>query len=255
MPRYFIRVAYKGTSYAGFQIQDNANSIQEEVEKALKIFFKIRFQLTGSSRTDAGVHAMSNYFHFDAEKEFEKGFLQKCIYNLNAILPSDIVIRSISQVAASAHSRFDALSREYSYFIYQSKNPFLADNAFFYPYPLDINKLNQAATIVKQYTDFTTFSKRNTQVRTFNCNILKSEWLVKGDCIVYTVIANRFLRGMVRGLVATMLHVGTGKVNEDELKAIITSKDCSNADFSVPPYGLFLVEVNYPEQIFTTAFY
>lgn len=250
MPRYFIQVAYKGANYAGFQVQDNANSVQAEVEKALKIFFKTGIELTGSSRTDAGVHALSNYFHFDIEEAFQPERLQKSIYNLNAILPPDIVIKAIVPVIQEAHCRFDALSREYKYYIYQSKNPFIAGRAFYYPYTLDLNKLNEAAALLKHYTDFTTFSKRNTQVKTFNCNIMQSVWLVEGECIVYKVVGNRFLRGMVRGLVGTMLNVGTGRINIDAFKAIIESKDCSNADFSVPAHGLFLVDVQYPAPIY-----
>ncbi|MES2849462.1 MAG: tRNA pseudouridine(38-40) synthase TruA [Bacteroidota bacterium] len=249
MPRYFIRVAYKGTNYAGFQVQDNANSVQAEVEKSLSIFFKASFQLTCSSRTDAGVHALCNYFHFDSDILFDPEKLARSIYNLNAILPADIVITNIINVPGNAHCRFDALSREYEYYIYKSKNPFLSERAFYYPYSLDVDILNASALLIKQYADFTTFSKRNTQVKTFNCTILESKWIIKEDCVVYSVKANRFLRGMVRGLVGTMLRVGTGRINIDAFKAAIESKDCSQADFSVPPQGLFLVNVNYPESL------
>ena len=249
MPRYFIRLAYKGTNYAGFQVQDNANSIQAEVEKALKVFFKIDFELTCSSRTDAGVHALCNYFHFDSDILFQAEQLEKSVYNLNAILPPDIVIKKIFQVPETAHCRFDALSREYEYYIYQSKSPFLSGSAFYYPYTIDINSLNVAAALIKQYSDFTTFSKRNTQVKTFNCSIIESEWVIKDDCIVYHVKANRFLRGMVRGLVGTMLRVGTGHITIDGFKRSIESKDCSQADFSAPSQGLFLVNVNYPASL------
>ena len=246
MPRYFIRVAYKGTRYAGFQVQANANSVQAEVEKALKIFFKIDFELTCSSRTDAGVHAICNYFHFDSDTLFQAKQLERSVYNINAILPPDIVIKAIFQVPGNAHSRFDALSREYEYYIYHSKDPFLAEKACYYPYKINIDHLNEAAALLKQYSDFTSFSKRNTQVKTFNCTIINSQWVIKDDCIVYQVEANRFLRGMVRGLVGTMLRVGRGSITMDNFKEIIESKDCSKADFSVPPQGLFLINVNYP---------
>jgi tRNA pseudouridine38-40 synthase len=249
MPRYFIRVVYKGTNYAGFQVQHNANSVQAEVEKSLRIFFKTDFQLTCSSRTDAGVHALCNYFHFDSDIPFELEKLTKSIYNLNAILPSDIVINAIIQVHNNAHCRFDAISREYKYYIYKSKDPFLSETAFYYPYSIDVDKLNEAADLIKQYSDFTTFSKRNTQVKTFNCKILESKWIIKEGCIVYSVKANRFLRGMVRGLTGTMLRVGTGRISIDAFKTIVESKDCSQADFSVPPQGLFLVNVSYPESL------
>jgi tRNA pseudouridine38-40 synthase len=251
MPRYFIQVAYKGTNYAGFQIQANANSVQAEVEKALNVFFKAGIPLTGSSRTDAGVHALVNYFHFDAEELPNAEKLIKSVYNLNAILPADIVVKSITPVNQQAHCRFDALYREYEYYIYQSKEPFSADRAYFYPYALDIEKLQQAAAILHQYIDFTTFSKRNSQVKTFNCTIQKSVWYKKDDYIIYNVQANRFLRGMVRGLVGTMLKVGIGKTTLEEFQAIIEAKNSSMADFSVPPQALFLKEVAYPDGIYT----
>jgi tRNA pseudouridine38-40 synthase len=245
MQRYFIEVSYKGTNYAGFQIQQNANSIQAEVEKALKIFFKTDFQLTCSSRTDAGVHALKNYFHVDSSVLPEQDKLNNIIYNLNAILPADIVIKQIFRVAKEAHCRFDAVSREYKYFIYNNKAPFLADRAYYYPYTLDIELLQGAADVLMKYHDFTSFSKRNTQVKTFNCSIGKSNWFKEENQIVYNVMANRFLRGMVRGLVGTMLKVGTGKISLNDFSKIVEGKDCSKADFSAPPQGLFLIEVLY----------
>ncbi|MEO6356736.1 MAG: tRNA pseudouridine(38-40) synthase TruA [Ferruginibacter sp.] len=245
MARYFIEVAYKGTHYSGFQIQQNANSVQAEIEKAMKIFFREEIILTCSSRTDAGVHALSNYFHFDSEGLPEQIKLNEIIYNLNSILPEDIVVKRIFEVSPTAHSRFDAVSREYQYSVYQTKDPFVADRAYYYPYKLDIGKLQEAAGVIKSYTDFTSFSKRNTQVKTFNCNIIKSEWIITNNLAIYNVEANRFLRGMVRGLVGTMLKAGVGKISIDEFCSIIESKDCTKADFSVPPQGLFLLAVRY----------
>ena len=244
MPRYFIEVSYKGAAYSGFQVQKNSNTIQAEVEKAMEIFFKQSFSLTGSSRTDAGVHALQNYFHFDSDQQLhiKDG---KFIYNLNAILPRDIVIKRIFEVKENTHCRFDALSREYKYFIYQEKNPFLEDRAYFYPYPLDIDLLNTVAKQVLENKDFTSFSKRNTQVNNFICDIQESFWSKEGDTLVYHVKANRFLRGMVKGLVGTMLRAGTHKISPAEFSDIITAKDCSLADFSVPPHALFLVTINY----------
>jgi len=250
MARYFIQLAYKGTRYAGFQVQKNANSIQAEVEKALKIYFKADFMLTCSSRTDAGVHACSNYFHFDAAILPAQEKLNTIVYNLNAILPDDIVVKRVFLVPANAHSRFDALSREYRYHIYQDKNPFQADRAYYYPYPLEMGKLQDAAALLMKYTDFTTFSKRNTQVKTFKCIISKSSWVKQSDSLIYCVQANRFLRGMVKGMVGTMLRVGSGKTGLDDFRRIIESKDCSNADFSVAAHGLFLVNVQYPDALF-----
>ncbi len=247
MSRYFIQLAYKGTGYAGFQVQDNAHSIQEAVEQALQVLFKQRFSLTGSSRTDAGVHALDNYFHFDAEGLPAAEQLQHRVYNLNAILPPEIVIKRIIPVPDDAHCRFAALRREYRYYVYRSKDPFLADRAYFFPYTLDLEQLQAAAALLREYRDFSSFSKRNTQVKTFECRIDRSEWYAEGACLVYHVEANRFLRGMVRGLVGTMLRVGTGKLSLEGFRQVIESRDCTRADFSVPPQGLFLVKVHYPE--------
>ena len=244
MSRYFIEVSYKGTLYAGFQSQQNANAIQDEVEKALGIYFKDTFQLTGSSRTDAGVHANQNFFHLDFEFP-EMIVWQKVVYHLNAILPADIVIRQIFAVDENRHSRFDALYRTYEYSIYATKDPFLADRAFFYPYELDIDLLNQAASLIKENKDFESFSKRNSQVFTYLCTILISEWEQKDKTLVYRVSGNRFLRGMVRGLVGTMLKVGRKKTSLEEFTNIIDSHNPSLVDFSVPPQGLSLVKVAY----------
>ena len=240
--RYFLEVAYKGTRYKGFQIQKNALTIQGEVEKAFEVLFKSTVELTGSSRTDAGVHARQNFFHFDWPGTFE----QKWIYNLNAILPGDISIISVAKKNDEAHCRFDAVSRTYHYHVYQYKNPFIADRAYFYPYSVNIALLNSSAALLKEYTDFTSFSKKNTQVKTFNCSILQSEWIMKDDQLIYIVSANRFLRGMVRALTATMLKVGRGTISTDRFRSIIESKDCSNTWFDTPAHGLTLMQVSYP---------
>ena len=251
MKRYFLEVAYKGGRYSGFQVQENAVTIQSEIERALEIFFRRPVSLTGSSRTDAGVHAFQNYFHFDTEEAVPGPSL----YNINAIIPGDIVIKSMREVKPGPdgtlpHCRFSALSRQYRYYIYRAKNPFLSDRAYFYPYTVDLSLLQQAAAIIPQYRDFSSFSKRNTQVKTFDCTIMISEWEEENDCMVYNVKGNRFLRGMVRGLTGTMLQVGRGKISLDALKEIIEGKDCTLADFAVPAHGLFLTAVEYPENIF-----
>lgn len=247
MQRYFIEIFYNGANYSGFQIQQNANSVQAEVERALKLFFKGDFFLTGSSRTDAGVHALSNFFHFESEAISLTDIikLNRCVYNLNAILPLDIVVKRIFPVSPTAHCRFDANSREYVYNIYKDKNPFFADRAYYYPFKLDVELMQKAATVLKSYKDFTSFSKRNTQVSNFECTIIKSKWDLKNNLLSYNVQANRFLRGMVRGLVGTMLKVGTGKISVEDFIQIIETKDCSLANFAVPPHGLFLVQVQY----------
>ena len=246
MPRYFLELAYKGTGYSGFQIQDNASSIQQEVEKALEVFFRQPFSLTGSSRTDGGVHALQNFFHFDYQGIVE----DRALYNINAILPGDIVVKGIYPVAPDAHCRYDALSREYRYYLYRKKNPFLADRAWFYPYTLDLDKLQAAADLLREYQDFTSFSKRSTQVKTFLCDIAESTWKEEETGLVYQVKANRFLRGMVRGLVGTMLQVGRGKLSVEDFAGVIRQKDNRLADFSAPGHGLFLHQVYFPVSIF-----
>lgn len=240
MPRYFIEVSYKGTNYSGFQVQQNANSIQAEVEKALFILYKKTYQLTGSSRTDAGVHAIQNFFHFDSDV-----VISNDAYRLNAILPDDIAVSGITGVEENAHCRFDAITREYHYYVYQKKNPFLLDRAYYYPYHIEFELLQLAAKEILNHVDFTSFSKRNTQVKSFLCDIHNSEWVSKSDCLVYQIKANRFLRGMVKGLVGTMLQVGRKKITVDEFIGVIKSRDCSKADFSVSSAGLFLYKVEF----------
>ena len=246
MPRYFLELSYKGKGYSGFQLQQNAVTIQAEVAKAFLVFFRKKVELTGSSRTDAGVHALQNYFHFDWEEEFP----QSSIYNLNAILPSAIVIKSVRAVNSDAHSRFHATTREYKYFIYDKKNPFIDDRAWYLPYTLDKRLLDACAQRIRSNHDFSAFSKRNTQVRTFNCTVEESEWLEENGCLVYHVKANRFLRGMVRGLVGTMVRVARGTISFDAFETIINENETASADFSAPAKGLFLVSVSYPKHLF-----
>jgi tRNA pseudouridine38-40 synthase len=245
MPRYFIEVAYKGTRFSGFQIQENAATVQSEVEKAFQTLHRVPISMTGSSRTDAGVHSLQNYFHFDFDGVVNLQF----VYKMNAVLPDDIVIKQLHQMPDTAHSRFDATSREYEYHIYQSKNPFLKGLAYYYPYALDRKLMDDAAAIVKEQTNFFAFSKTNTQVKTFRCTIYKSEWIERDGVLIYNVAGNRFLRGMVRLLTATLLKVGRERLEMEEFKALFetTTGKCS---YSVPPTGLFLKAVNYPKNYF-----
>jgi tRNA pseudouridine38-40 synthase len=243
MPRYFLEVSYKGTAYSGFQVQANAGSIQEEIEKAFSIFFRKEVMMTGASRTDTGVHARQNFFHFD----FDEPLGAELVYRLNAILPGDICIRGIFPVPEGAHCRYDAKSREYRYYIYGKKDPFLTDRAYFYPYPLDWGLLEEAAGRLKEYTDFTSFSKRNTQVNHFRCNVFESHWVRQGGESFFRIRANRFLRGMVRGLTGTMLLVGRGQISPGQFEEILAGKDPARVNFNVPAKGLFLECVQYPE--------
>lgn len=243
MNRYFIEVSYLGTGFAGFQVQDNAVTIQGKMEEALAILFREKISLTGSSRTDSGVHAKQNYFHFDVPFDIEERY----IYNINALLPEGIAVRSIVKVASDAHCRFDAVWREYSYHVYGKKNPFLSDVAYYYPYTVEVDKMQEAAEAVKEYEHFEAFSKRNTQVKTFACRVMKSEWTREGEELVYRVRANRFLRGMVRGLVGTMLQVGRGKLDVEGFRTVIEGGDSAAVDFSVPGRGLCLEKVEFGE--------
>jgi tRNA pseudouridine38-40 synthase len=244
--RYFFEVSYRGTNYAGFQVQQNANTIQAEVEKVLQVYFKKKIILTGSSRTDAGVHALQNYFHGEVENIIEPSVL----YNLNAMLPVDIVLKNITHVRPEAHCRFDALAREYHYYIYQEKDPFMIDRGYLYPYQLNVQELKNAANTILSNNNFEPFSKRNAQVKTHLCSIYKSEWVQESGCLVYKVKANRFLRGMVRALVATMLRVGRGKMSLAAFNSIFDAPHSHIVDFSSPPQGLFLASVNYPPETF-----
>jgi tRNA pseudouridine38-40 synthase len=243
MPRYFLEVAYKGTNYSGFQKQDNANTIQAEVEKAFEILQGQPVALTGSSRTDAGVHALQNYFHFDFE-ELHPQFL----YKINAILPDDIVIKQVHIMPANAHSRFDPTGRKYEYKIYQSKNPFLQGQALYYPFKLDMDLMQTAAELIKKQTSFFAFTKTNTQVKNFNCIIHNSKWVQKENCIVYIIEGNRFLRGMVRLLTASILKVGRKKISIDEFENFFAKEE--KCGFSIPAHGLYLTQVKFPDKYF-----
>ena len=244
MPRYFIEVMYDGTAYHGSQIQGEQKTVQYDLNKALSTLLRREVETLGASRTDEGVHALCNFYHFDGDEILSA----KTVYNINSILPPTIAVKNIYSTSdPAANARFDALDRHYRYRIYSRKNPFLHNRALLYPYVLDKEILHRTADLLKQYTDFETFSKRNTQSKTFKCTLYKSEWQEVGDELHYVVWGNRFLRGMVRGLVGTQLRVARGKYFFEEFKAIIESKDCSRADFSVPGHGLYLEQITYPE--------
>jgi tRNA pseudouridine38-40 synthase len=244
MGRYFIEVAYRGTRYSGFQVQENADTIQAEVEKALSLIQRSEFSLTGSSRTDAGVHARQNFFHFDTES-----LHPQLLYKLNALLPPDIAIRGIYPVREDAHSRFDATGRAYSYSIHTYKDPFKKGISYYYPYKVDLDRMNAAAAYIKEQENFFAFSKTNTQVKNFRCQLTRSEWLAEGGGYSYKIEGNRFLRGMVRLLTATQLKIGRGKMELEELEVLF--KTAVKCGLSVPAEGLFLEAVRYPENYFS----
>ena len=245
MSRYFIEVAYRGTRYSGFQIQENAVTIQSEVEKALQTLHRVPFGLTGSSRTDAGVHALQNYFHFD----FEGVIHPQALYKLNAILPADIVVKAIQNMPDDAHARFDAVRRNYVYKIHRFKNPFLENASFYYPYNLDLTLLKEGAAYLELQNNFFAFSKTNTQVKNFNCTIYKSVWEEEGDFLFFYLDGNRFLRGMVRLVTATLLKLARGKITFQQFEKLFEPN--GKTVYSVPAHGLYLHSVVYPENYFS----
>jgi tRNA pseudouridine38-40 synthase len=247
MARFFIEVGYNGTDLCGFQIQDGQETVQSVVSAALQTVIKEPIALTGSSRTDAGVHAKQNFFHFDTEQTITP----KHIYSLNAILPPTVVIHHIYAVAPQAHARFDALSRTYTYTVTTKKDPFLIDKAWHFPFPVLLETLQAMALELINHQDFEAFSKKNAGNKTNVCAIEISNWqTISPSIFTYTVKSNRFLRGMVRGLVGTMLRIARQSPSKVEaveaFKSVILSKDPSLCDFSTPAKGLVLETVAYP---------
>ncbi|HMB99684.1 MAG TPA: tRNA pseudouridine(38-40) synthase TruA [Flavobacteriaceae bacterium] len=244
--RYFLELSYNGKAYFGWQNQPDAITVQEVIEKTLSTLLKEGISIVGAGRTDAGVHALQMFAHFDTNINLNITDLQ---YKLNSFLPKDIVIHNIFGVVEEAHARFDALSREYLYRISLVKNAFTFDNTYFLKTNLDIDKMHEASKILFDYKDFQCFSKSNTDVKTYNCNIMKAEWKFKNDELQFVVKADRFLRNMVRAIVGTMINIGLGKIKVEDLHHIIKSKDRSEAGFSVPAHALYLTKIEYPEHI------
>lgn len=248
LQRYFIELAFKGTNFHGWQVQPNAVSVQECLETALSTITREIIAVTGAGRTDTGVHASYFVAHFDSEKLNLD--LPVFAHKLNSFLNNDLVIFSISKVHSEAHARFDAISRTYIYRMNLQKDPFSLETSWHFFKQPDIDLMNAASRILFEYTDFTSFSKLHTEVKTNNCKIYLAEWTQSGKKVVFTVKADRFLRNMVRALVGTMLEVGIGKISLDEFRMIIEQKDRSAAGLSVPAHGLFLKDIEYPETIF-----
>jgi tRNA pseudouridine38-40 synthase len=245
--RYFFEITYHGANYHGWQNQSNAIGVQQVVEEALSKIFRAKIGIVASGRTDTGVHCIQQFFHVDFDKELdEKSWLVK----INSLLPKDIAIRSIRKVKPDAHARYDALERSYQYKITQTKNPILIGQAYYFFKELDTVNLNKAAALLIGEHDFECFSKVKTDVNHFICTVRKAEWTQKKDLIIFTIVANRFLRGMVRAIVGTLLDVGTGKIDVSEFDGIIRSKDRKRAGMNVPPEGLYLTSVKYPKGIF-----
>jgi len=247
--RYFIHFGYKGTNYHGWQIQPNGITVQEVLDHVLSIILKEQIKTIGAGRTDTGVHASCFYAHFDCKlSNLEQN--QKIIYQLNAILPIDIAVYKIISVRADAHARFDAISRTYLYRISQVKDPFNQEFVMYIANPLNMDAMNKTAAILKEYEDFTSFSKLHSDVKTNNCKIFKANWKLHQHELHFTITANRFLRNMVRAIVGTMLEVGNEKITADDIHSIIKSKNRSKAGTSVKARGLHLVDIQYPVEIF-----
>jgi tRNA pseudouridine38-40 synthase len=250
MQRYFLQLSYKGTAYHGWQVQENTpHTIQQVLNEKLSMVLNEPIQVTGCGRTDTGVHAKEYYAHFDTTKLDLIANHDKWIYKLNSVLPNDIAVYQLIEVGHEASSRFDAISRTYEYWISRQKNPFMIDAANFISSPLNLDAMNNAAKILLDYTDFSCFSKSNTQTFTNNCKITEAYWKEEDNCIVFTITADRFLRNMVRAIVGTLLEIGEGKTKIEELRSIIESKNRSNAGASVPACGLYLTKIKYPLQL------
>ena len=244
MPRFFLHLSYKGSAYAGWQIQENAISVQQKLNEALSTLVGQPVLSTGCGRTDTGVHARQFYAHIDlSEQEYDQF---RFLYGLNALLPLDISVHEMIGVKADAHARFDAVKRSYEYFITTAKNPFIKEFAMFSYTKPDLDKMNEACRYLLFEGDFSAFSKSNTQVKTNICNIQQAQWELRNGLYVFNISADRFLRGMVRALVGTLLEIGTGKNKPEYINEILASKDRSVAGVTVPACGLYLSQVEYP---------
>ena len=246
--RYFIYFSYKGTAYHGWQFQPNGITVQEVLTKALCTILRTEIELTGAGRTDTGVHAKMMVAHFDIEVNLPENY--DLTLKLNSFLPNDIAVAKIIEVKHDAHARFDAISRRYEYHVVTGKNIFKNELAARVSEHLDFDLMNQAAATLTDFVDFTSFSKLHTDVKTNNCNISKAIWEKRDDEWVFTIQADRFLRNMVRAIVGTLFEVGRHRMSVDEFKAVIEAKNRCKAGVSVPAHGLFLVDIQYPENLF-----
>ncbi|RDC55120.1 tRNA pseudouridine(38-40) synthase TruA [Pedobacter chinensis] len=243
--RYFIQIAYDGSLYHGWQIQPNAITVQELLDKAMSTFYRQPIETLGCGRTDTGVHATGFYAHFDVEN-LEESKVLNAVAGINAMLPYQIAAKKIVPVSDDAHARFDAISRAYKYYIHFEKDPFKLNRSWLVKDKLDVDLMNQAAKLLLDYTDFSCFSKSNTQTFTNNCKITTAVFEEKENGLVFTIQADRFLRNMVRAIMGTLVRIGKHEINLEDFKTIIESKNRSNAGQSVPACGLYLVKVEYP---------
>ncbi len=243
--RYLIQLSYSGLAYHGWQKQENAHSVQSELEIKLSLLCGKNIETLGCGRTDTGVHASMFFAHFDIETPIDT---ERTVYKLNQMLPEDIAIQKIMSVPDLFNARFDATERTYQYHITRIKDPFLKDIAWYQYGLLDIEKMNEAAAFLLTHSDFTCFSKVKTQVNNFICDITYANWEANQNHLVFTIKANRFLRNMVRAIVGTLLEVGKNRLTLQAFKQVLESKNRSEAGQSVPAYGLFLTDIQYPEE-------
>ena len=241
--RYFIKLAYSGTSYHGWQYQPNATSIQEVLNKAFSVILNTEISIMGAGRTDTGVHASQMFAHFDCKTNFDS---EQLVHKLNSYLPKDIVIYEVFAVTDEAHTRFDATKRTYEYHINTFKDPFSQELSWYFHQVLDLDLMNEASQLLFHHTNFQSFSKVNTDVNTFDCTIYEAYWKQENDKLVFTISANRFLRNMVRSIVGTLVNVGLKKITVADFNTIVESRNRDKAGFSVPAHGLYLTKIEYP---------
>ncbi len=247
MSRYFLEISYDGTKYHGWQVQPNGITVQQVIEEKMRILMKQDIQITASGRTDAGVHAMRQFAHFDFEElPCPKDEL---MYKLNRMLPYDISLRDIHPVIDTAHARFDATLRSYHYHISYVKDPFRYKYRYTLWHPLNVSDMQKAAKMLFEYDDFESFCKYNHDAKTTICKLQKAEWVESPGQLNFIISSDRFLRNMVRAIVGTMVELGKGQITLDDFRRIIEAKDRVKAGFSSPASGLFLAEVHYPENI------
>jgi tRNA pseudouridine38-40 synthase len=244
MPRYFVKLAYDGSTFHGWQVQPNANSVQQEFQQALAIILGVKVDVVGCGRTDSGVHAKEFYLHFDCTKRQETA---KLITKLNGLLPHSIGIYDAYEVGPASHARFDAIVRSYEYRVVQVKNPFEVKRAYQFRLPLDLEAMNRAAAYLLSVNDFASFCKIGSDAKTTICKVSEAKWERKGDMIVFRISADRFLRNMVRAVVGTLMDVGLGKITYEYFVKVIEKGSRSEAGSSAPAHGLYLTHVEYPE--------
>lgn len=241
--RFFITLSFDGTNYHGWQIQPNSDSVQQRLQEALSTLLRQPIEVVGAGRTDTGVHARMMVAHFDWEELIDG---KQLAYKLNKFLPQDIAVQEVRLVDEEKHARFSATSRTYHYFIHMRKDPFLQAYSWQVPFKLDFEKMNEAAKVLLEYKDFTSFSKVNTDTKTNLCDVKEAFWEeIAPDRWRFTITANRFLRNMVRAIVGTLVEVGRGRLRLEDVRRIIEAKDRCSAGESVPAKGLFLVDIKY----------